>query len=63
MIVRKAIEIQAQTYLEEQYLLSRFPEAIWLTGVRSDFGTFFLPENKENLVKKCVLEFNEKNKK
>jgi hypothetical protein len=62
MIVRKVIEIQAQSYLEEQFLLNRFPDAAWTTGVRGDFGTFYLSENKEKLVEKCILEFKEKNK-
>lgn len=60
MIVKKVIEIQAQSYVEEQFLLSRFPDAIWSTGIKGDFGIFYLPENKENMVKKCILEFKEK---
>ena len=62
MLKRKVIEIQAQTYMEEQFLLSRFPDAVWMTGVKSDFGTFYVPESKEKVVEKALLEWSEKTK-
>ena len=61
MIKRKVIELQAQSYIEEQFIMSKFPDAVWTSGVRGQFATFYIPESKEKLVEKCIIDFREKN--
>lgn len=61
MIVRNVIEIQAQTYVEEQFLLHRFPGVVWVSGVRGEFATFYVPESKKTLVEKYLNEWKTQN--
>jgi hypothetical protein len=60
MLSRKVFEIQAETYLEEQYLLTRFPESVWIPGVRGAFATFYIPESKTKLVENAINEWRVK---
>jgi len=48
MKATKVIEIQAETYIEEQLLLEEYPEAVWFTGVGNT--RFYLPEFMEEEV-------------
>lgn len=60
MLSRKMFEIQAETYLEEQYLLTKFPESIWIPGVRGAFATFYIPETKAKVVEHALNEWKVK---
>jgi hypothetical protein len=52
MRARKVIEIQAESYIEEQLIMESFPEAIFLTEV-GGVTRFFLPyDRKEEVVEK-----------
>ena len=54
MKAKKVIEIQAETYIEEQLLIEEFPEAIWFTGVGNT--RFYLPEYMEEEVEEKIQE-------
>lgn len=58
MRVKEVIEIQTETYLEEQYILDKFPEAVWVSGVRN-YATFYLPKSREKVVSKVLKEWDE----
>ena len=60
MLSRKVFEIQAETYLEEQHLLTKFPESVWIPGVRGAFATFYIPESKTKLVEHVLKEWTTK---
>jgi hypothetical protein len=60
MLSRKVFEIQAETYLEEQYIMSKLPEAVWIPSVRGAFATFYVPESKAKIVEKVLNEWKVK---
>jgi hypothetical protein len=60
MMTRKMVEIQAETYLEEQYILSRFPDSVWVPGVRGAFATFYIPETKAKIIDNALKEWTVK---
>jgi hypothetical protein len=54
MKTRKVIEIEADSYIEEQLIMEAFPEAIWFTGVG---GTrFYLPYYRKEDVQEKLEE-------
>ena len=55
MQAKKVIEIQAESYIEEQLLMDAFPEAVWFTGVGST--RFYLPYDKKDDVKQKIEEW------
>jgi len=60
MKAKKVIELVTETYSEQQFILSRFPEAYWnVTGKNRTI--FYLPVSKEDLVEKTLKEWNERN--
>ena len=48
MKAKKVIEIQTDSYIEEQLMVEAFPEAVWFTGVGNT--RFYLPEYMEEEV-------------
>jgi hypothetical protein len=48
MKAKKVIEIQTDSYIEEQLMVEAFPEAVWLTGIGNT--RFYLPEYMEEEV-------------
>jgi hypothetical protein len=57
MKAKKVIEIQAESYIEEQLLLESFPEAVWFTGVGNT--RFYLPYYMKEDVKEKIRELSE----
>jgi hypothetical protein len=55
---RTVVEIQAENYIEEQLLLERFPEAIWIN--LSGNTMFFLPEDMQEEVVSFIQECEER---
>jgi len=55
MQAKKVIEIQAESYIEEQLLMDAFPEAVWFTGVGST--RFYLPYDRKDDVKQKIEEW------
>jgi hypothetical protein len=60
MQVRKVIEIQAETYFEEQSILNKFPDSVWIPSVRGLFATFYIPETKAKIIDKFLEEQKKK---
>jgi len=60
MITRKVVEIQAETYMEEQFILSRFPDSVWIPGVRGIYATFYIPETKAKVIDHALNEWKVK---
>jgi len=55
MKAKKVIEIQTEDYIEEQYILEKFPEALWFNF--SGKIIFYLPEEFEDEIKNEIEEF------
>lgn len=60
MIYNKVIKIQAENYLEEQFLLQKFPGVIWHPPVTGEgFASFYLPVTEETNAKEALNEYKE----
>jgi hypothetical protein len=58
MQFKKMIAIQAENYQEEQFLLTKFPDAIWIA---LDWGTnFYVSETRINEVLEVLNEWKRK---
>ena len=57
MQAKKVIEIQAESYIEEQLLMDAFPEAVWFGGVGNT--RFYLPYNRKEDVQKKIREWRD----
>jgi len=60
MQTKKVIEIQAESYIEEQLLMDAFPEAVWFGGVGPT--RFYLPYNRKDDVKDKMNEWRDEGK-
>jgi hypothetical protein len=58
---QRMIEVIAESYEEEQYLLNELDEAWWED--RKGNIVFTLPESKEDLVMKVIKEWKDRKKK
>ena len=58
MKVKKLISIKAESFIEEQFLMEKFPTAVWHPNINGQFHTFYLPEIKEELVLESVAEWD-----
>ena len=60
MKMKSTIQVTTESDIEEQYILEKFPEAVWvnLTGRTM----FFLPENEGNRteVEEAITEWEER---
>jgi len=56
---KKVIQVIAENYEEEQYMLNKFPEAWWIASQVRGKTTFTLPLAKEDLVHKAINEYKE----
>lgn len=54
------IEIIAETYEEEQFLLNKFPSVWW--DDRSGFTSFYVPESQKSEVVNVINEWKEMKK-
>lgn len=58
MIYKKVIQIKAESYLEEQFLLQKFPGVIWHPPVVGEgFASFYLPVKEEKNAKEALNEY------
>jgi hypothetical protein len=57
MIYKKVIKIEAESYLEEQFILQKFPGVVWYPPIREGYSTFYLPMKEEASVKEALNEF------
>ena len=57
---KKVIQVIAENYEEEQFMLHKFPEAWW--DDRSGRMVFSISEKKENEVKEAINEYKERKK-
>ena len=58
MKASKVIEVQAESYIEEQLLIEAFPEAIWFTGIGPT--RFYLPDYMEEEINEKLEELKGK---
>ena len=55
---RTVVEVQAESYIEEQLLLEKFPEALWFN--LSGNTMFYLPESSKEEVSSFIEECEER---
>lgn len=55
------VEITTESYDEQQFILSRFPEAYWYVTENTEKTKFYLPEDRENEISEAIHEWNEVN--
>jgi len=55
---KKVIQVIAENYQEEQFMLNRFPEAWW--DDRSGLMVFSISEDKEFEVQQAINEYKER---
>ena len=63
MEMRSVIEIQVDNHLEEQYILEKFPEAVWISPAGFGVSTrFYLPYNEmtQSEVEQAIQEWEER---
>lgn len=64
MKMKSVIEIEVDSYTEEQYILEKFPEAVWISpaGVGAGGTRFYLPDNEgyRTDVETAILEWEER---
>jgi len=63
MNYKLVVRISTDSYEEEQFILTRFPEAYWTPNVRREGTTFYLPADRESDVQKVINEYKELKKK
>jgi len=51
------IELKSESYMEEQYLLDKFPDAIWLN--LGGTTRFYLDVNEKERVSEAITEWKE----
>lgn len=59
MRMRSVIEIQTESYAEQQYIMTHLPEAVWI--VLGEKTTFYMPYPQYEKVKKVIHEWEKKN--
>lgn len=59
---RAVIEVVTNSIEEEQFILNRFPDAVWV-ALKEEKTLFYIPYYQYNSVKKSVEEWNKKNEK
>ncbi len=59
MKVRKVVQITTDNYMEQQAIMGRFPDVVWMpvNGVMSKQISFYLPETKHNKVIEFMEEY------
>jgi hypothetical protein len=59
MKMRSVIEIQAESYAEQQYIMTHLPEAVWI--VLGEKTTFYMPYPQYEKVEGVIREWEKKN--
>ena len=57
---RVVIELESESYLEEQFLIDRFPDATWLN--QGGNTTFYISIDDNDRVLKAITEWEEMEK-
>jgi len=57
---RAVIQIDVDTYLEQQHILTKFPNAVWIS-VGENRMRFYVPFQEYNEVKKVIEEWEIQN--
>lgn len=60
MKMRAVIEIETESYLEEQYILEQLPNSVWIY-LGEKRVRFYIPYPEYDLVKKILKEWEERN--
>lgn len=55
---KQVIELVAETYEEEQFILNRFPDAYWYPSNAQGNTVFYISVENKNDVEKVVDEYN-----
>jgi hypothetical protein len=57
MKIQKAVRLTAENYIEQQAILGRFPDVIWLPANIKGEMFFYLPETKYKDAKEFLEEY------
>ncbi len=59
MKVKKVVQIITETYAEQQAIVGRFPDAVWISvgGMLSEQMLFYLPETKHHEIVEFMEEY------
>jgi len=60
MKLKKMIALESESYLEEQFILSKFPESVWIN--LEGGTTFYIPESKINEALNVLKEWRNRGK-
>jgi hypothetical protein len=60
MKLRSILEITTNSYIEQQYILSKFPQARWLT-LDESLTKFYVPYELYSEVKTAIQEWEKNN--
>jgi hypothetical protein len=58
MKIKKVISIQAESFVEEQYLADNLSGAVWHPSMDNNFHTFYIPEEKKGHVQEVLQEWD-----
>ena len=61
MKMRSAVQITAENNIEEQYILGKFPDAVWVNlGEKTNF---YLPDTEVNIteIMEAITDWKERN--
>jgi hypothetical protein len=61
--MRSVIEIEVESHIEEQYILEKFPESVWISPAGFGVSTrFYLPYNEMTQieVEQAIQEWEER---
>ena len=57
---KAVIQITAESYAEQQYIMAKFPSAVWVT-LSEERTLFYVPYAEYNEVKKAINEWRANN--
>jgi hypothetical protein len=61
MKAKNVVQVITETYDEQQFILSRFPESFWFVE-EEDRTRFYIPVGRQEEVYKTIIEWHERNK-
>jgi hypothetical protein len=62
MRYRRVVEIETSTYAEQQFILNRFPQAVWIE-IEENKTRFYLPIEMYEKVINTIKEWEKRNDK
>jgi hypothetical protein len=60
MRYRRVVEIETSTYAEQQFILNRFPQAVWIS-VEENKTRFYLPNEMYQKIIGVIKEWENRN--